>query len=81
MELVAVTALVGQSRGPVHDGAVAGTAPVRGDLFGPLVRGAQRMGPAHGVVVVGVRGAEIVDLESRNSVVSMPPMPFGRPSR
>ena len=47
---------------PVHDGAVARAAPVRGDLLGPLVRRAHRVRPADRVVVVGVRGAEVVDL-------------------
>ena len=48
--------------GPVHDGAVAGAAPVRGDLLGPLERCAHRPRPAHRVVVVGARRAELVHL-------------------
>ena len=48
--------------GPVHDGSVAGAAPVRGNLLGPLIRRAHRVRPSHRVVVVGVRGAEVIDL-------------------
>ena len=62
VELVAGLALVRQAVGPVHDRAVAGAAPVRGHLLGPLVRRAQRVRPADRVVVVGLRGAEVVDL-------------------
>ena len=47
---------------PVHDGPVAGAAPVRGDLFGPLERGVHRPRPADRVVVVGARRAELVHL-------------------
>ena len=32
------------------------------DLLGPLVRGVQRMPPAHGVVVVGIRSAQLVQV-------------------
>ena len=46
---------------PVHDHAVAGAAPVGGDLLGPLVRGVHGVRPADGVVVVGVRAAEVAD--------------------
>ena len=46
---------------PVHDRAGAGAAPVRGDLLGPLVRRVHRVRPADRVVVVGRRGAEVVD--------------------
>ena len=45
---------------PVHDGAVARPAPVGGNLLGPLIRGAHRMRPAHGIVIVGLRPAELV---------------------
>ena len=45
MELVAGRALIGQNLRPVHDGAVAGAAPVRGDLLGPLIRAAQCVHP------------------------------------
>ena len=58
-ELLADLASGGDPGGPVHDGAVAGAAPVRGHLLGPLVRGAHRVRPAHRVVVVGGRGAEL----------------------
>ena len=47
--------------GPVHDGAVARSAPVRRDLLGPLIRRVHRVRPAHRVVVVGLRPAELVD--------------------
>src|SRR5271169_2129299 len=47
---------------PVHNRAVARAAEVRGDLLGPLVRGVHRVRPADGVVVVGVRSAELIDL-------------------
>ena len=47
---------------PVHDGPVAGAAPVRGHLLGPLERGVVRPGPTDRVVVVGVRPAEVVHL-------------------
>jgi hypothetical protein len=47
--------------GPVDDGAVAGPAPVGGDLLGPLIRDVHGMGPADRVVVVGLRGPELVD--------------------
>ena len=46
---------------PAHDRAGAGAAVVGGDLLGPLVRRVHRVRPAHGVVVVGGRGAEVVD--------------------
>ena len=49
-------------RRPVHDGAVAGAAPVRGHLLGPLEGGVHRPGPPDRVVVVGVRAAEVVHL-------------------
>jgi hypothetical protein len=45
---------------PVDDGAVAGPAPVGGDLLGPLEGGVHRPGPADRVVVVGLRPAELV---------------------
>ena len=47
---------------PVHDGAVAGAAVVGGDLLGPLVRRAHRVRPAHGVVVVGLRATDLVQV-------------------
>ena len=46
---------------PVDDGAVAGAAPVRGDLLGPLVRRVHRVRPADGVVVVRLGSTELVD--------------------
>ena len=48
--------------GPGDDGAVAGPAPVRGDLLGPLVRGAHRVRPSDRVVVVGGWAADAVDV-------------------
>ena len=48
--------------GPVDDGAVARAAPVRGDLLGPLVGRVHGVRPAHGIVVVGIRRAELVDV-------------------
>ena len=47
---------------PVDDGAVAGAAPVRRHLLGPLQRGVHRPRPADGVVVVGAGRAELVHL-------------------
>ena len=48
--------------GPGDDGAVAGPAPVRGDLLGPLVRGAHRVRPSDRVMVVGGGAADAVDV-------------------
>ena len=62
---------------PVHDGAVAGAAPVRGDLLGPLERGVHRPRPADRVVVVGVRASRSSSiLLSMNSGVSSAAMPL-----
>ena len=47
---------------PVDNGAVARSAPVRGDLFGPLVGGIHGVCPAYSVVVVCLRCAELVDV-------------------
>ena len=47
--------------GPVHDGAVARPAPMRGDLLGPLIRRVHRMRPTDGVVVVRLGATELVD--------------------
>ena len=60
-ELRADLALGLDPLGPVDDRAVARAAPVRGDLLGPLVRRIHGMRPAHGVVVVGLRPAELVE--------------------
>ncbi len=46
---------------PVHDRAVARAAPVRRDLLGPLVGRVHGVRPAHRVVVVGLRPAELVE--------------------
>ena len=62
MELAADLALGLDALRPVHDRAVARAAPVRRDLLGPLVGRIHRVRPADGVVVVGVRPAEEVDL-------------------
>ena len=61
-ELRADLALALDALGPVHDRAVAGAAEVRRHLLGPLIGRVHRVRPAHGVVVVGVRPAEVVDL-------------------
>ena len=61
-ELGADLALRLDAGGPVHDGAVARAAPVRGDLLGPLVGRVHRVRPADRVVVVGRRRAELVDV-------------------
>ena len=61
VELVPDLALGVDATRPVHDGAVAGPAPVGGHLLGPLVGRVHRVRPAHGVVVVRVRGPEVVD--------------------
>ena len=63
--------------GPVDDGAVARSAPVGGDLLGPLVGRVHGMRPAHGVVVVRLRAAElIIAAPSRNSGVSRAARPL-----
>ena len=62
MELRPDLALALDAVRPVHDRPVARAAPVRRDLLGPLVRRAQRVRPADGVVVVRLGRAEIVDL-------------------
>ncbi len=61
MELVSNLALRLESVWPMDNGAVPGSAPVRGDLLGPLVRGVHGMGPPDGVVVVSLRRAEFID--------------------
>lgn len=61
-ELVADLAACRDAVRPAHDRSVAGAAPVRGHLLGPLIRGVHRVCPADGVVVVGVGGAEVVDV-------------------
>ena len=61
VELRAELALAFDPLGPVHDGAVARSAPVRGDLLGPLVRRVHGVRPAHRVVIVGLRPAELVE--------------------
>ena len=60
MELGADFALPLDSLGPVHDRSVARAAPMRGDLLGPLVRSIHGVRPAHGIVVVRFRPAELV---------------------
>ncbi len=60
MELGADFALSLDSLGPVHDRSVARAAPMRGDLLGPLVRRIHGVRPAHGVVVVRFRAAQLV---------------------
>ena len=62
MELRAHLAPGLDARRPVHDRAVAGSAPVRRDLLRPLVRRVHRVRPADRVVVVGVGRAELVDV-------------------
>jgi len=46
--------------GPVDDGTVPRSAPVGGDLFGPLVGSIKGVRPAYGVVIVGFRSAKLV---------------------
>ena len=62
VELVSHFALGAEPVRPVDDGAVAGAAEVRRHLLRPLVGGAHGVGPAHGVVVVGLRRPELVDV-------------------
>ena len=62
VELRADLALGRDALGPVDDRAVAGPAPVRGDLLGPLVRRVHRVRPADRVVVVRLGRPELVDL-------------------
>ena len=60
MKLGADLSLTFDSLGPMHDGAVAGAAEVRGDLLGPLVGRVHGVCPSHRVVVVGLDPAELV---------------------
>ena len=46
---------------PMHDRAVARAAPVRGHLLRPLIGRVHRVRPADREVVIGRRGAELVD--------------------
>src|SRR5262249_12340499 len=46
---------------PMDNCTVAGAAPVRRDLLGPLIRGVHRVRPADGVVIIRVGTAEFVD--------------------
>ena len=62
MELAADLAFGLDAVRPMDDRAVPRAAPVRRDLLGPLVGRVHRVSPAHRVVVVGVRAAELVDL-------------------
>ena len=50
------------ARRPPHDHAGARAAPVRCDLFGPLIRAVHSVGPADRIVVVGSDRAEIVQV-------------------
>ena len=61
MELRADFAFRLDGVGPVHDGAVTCSAPMRRNLLGPLVGRVHRMRPADGVVVVRLRPAELVE--------------------
>ena len=61
-ELRTQTTLLLDPVGPVDDRAVAGAAPVRGDLLGPLERRVGRPRPTDRVVVVRARRAELVHL-------------------
>ena len=61
-ELIAYAAFVVDPVGPVHDGAVAGAAPMRGHLLGPLIGRVHRPRPADRVVAVGAFAAELVEL-------------------
>ena len=61
VELQADLALALDPLRPVDNGPVARAAPVRGDLFGPLVGRVHGVRPAHGVVVVGLGPAEFVE--------------------
>ena len=61
-ELRAQPAGLGDAAGPVHDRAVAGAAPVRGHLLGPLERRVHRPRPTDREVVVGAGRAELVQL-------------------
>ena len=51
----------GEAVRPVHDRAVARSAPVRSDLLRPLVGRVHRVRPADRVVVVGLRRPEVLD--------------------
>ena len=60
MELAANLALGLDPLRPMHDRPVAGAAEVRGHLLGPLVRRVHGVRPAHRIVVVRLRAAELV---------------------
>ena len=59
-KLVADAAFVLDAVRPGHDHALTSAAEVRGDLLGPLVRGVEGPGPAHGHVVIGLVGAPVI---------------------
>ncbi len=65
MELAANLALSFHPLRPMHDHAVARAAPVRGDLFRPLIGRAKRVRPADRIMVVGLGRAEILDLRQQ----------------
>src|SRR3954454_1321635 len=47
--------------GPVHDRAISGPPPVRGDLLCPLIGRIHRMRPADREVVIGLGRSELLD--------------------
>src|SRR5580704_7538930 len=61
MKLIARLSLRADAARPRHDRAVARPAVMRGDLFGPLIRRAERVRPADRVVIVGFRRSEVAD--------------------
>src|SRR5260370_5466728 len=50
------------SFGPMHYHSVAGTAPMRSNLLGPLERSIQGMRPADGIVGESIRASPIIDM-------------------
>src|SRR6266516_3509003 len=50
------------SFGPMHYHSVAGAAPMRSNLLGPLERSIQGMRPANGIVRESIRASPIIDM-------------------
>ena len=92
VKLRAELSLAFDSLRPVDDGAITRATPMGCDLLGPLIRRIHGVRPAHCVVVVGVRAAQLVEpgaeklrrfdgggaIEVNHLVVGTVQRPFGR---